>query len=237
MTIPTEVIMRMATLGLNEEQAKAIADMLTAVEAATAETIASGFEEKIESSREKGRQRWRTWDEKRRTNVSQRLPTTANVSQQLTGGDAPVEDKTSNSEIEPQEENKKRAKALSPEFDEFWTEYPNKVGKPKALASFNAARGRATHAEIMDGLRRYVLSKPADRAWLNPATFLNQDRFNDQPAAITPMARGSPAYQAPSMSEMLRAVKEYPYENQPEPPEDRSGFRAAVSHLRAVGTG
>lgn len=148
-----------------------------------------------------------------------------------------VEDKTSNSEIEPQEENKKRAKALSPEFDEFWTEYPNKVGKPKALVSFNAARSRATHAEIMDGLRRYIAGKPVDRPWLNPATFLNQDRFNDQPATVTPVARGSPAFQAPSMSELIRAVKDYPHADQPEPPEDRSGFRAAIPHLRAVGTG
>lgn len=53
MSIPTEVIMRMATLGLSEEQARAVADMLTAVEAATAAT----FEARLELSREASRAR------------------------------------------------------------------------------------------------------------------------------------------------------------------------------------
>lgn len=53
MTIPTEVIMRMATLGLNEAQAMAVADMLTAVEAAT--------EAGIEVGKEKARARWRRY--------------------------------------------------------------------------------------------------------------------------------------------------------------------------------
>lgn len=110
----------------------------------------------------------------------------------LTGaGDAPVDDKTSNSEIEPQQEERN---ALAREFDDFWAEYPNKVGKPKAKAAFLAARKRGTpFAAIMAGLARYVASKPVDRAWLNPATFFNQDRWDDQPAKVIPMARGSPA--------------------------------------------
>jgi hypothetical protein len=69
-------------------------------------------------------------------------------------------------------------------FNEFWEAYPHKVGKPGALRAWPAAKERAggIHA-IMAGLARYKSDKPPDRQWLNPVTFLNQDRFNDQPAS------------------------------------------------------
>lgn len=99
MTIPTEVIMRMATLGLSEEQAKAVADMLTVVESATAAT----FEATIEAGKEKGRERWRKWKAGQGANDSKRLQTTANDSQQLTRDRVTrVEDKSQTTEIEPQ---------------------------------------------------------------------------------------------------------------------------------------
>lgn len=82
-----------------------------------------------------------------------------------------------------------RAKAkreIETEFqDIFWPAYPNKVGKPKALTSFIKARGKNGLPDIMAGLRRYVETKPPDRQWLNPTTFLNQERWNDQPAEPT----------------------------------------------------
>jgi len=69
------------------------------------------------------------------------------------------------------------------EFDsEFWPRYPNKVGKPKALDAYIAARRKATLPEILDGLARYKSDKPPDRQWLNPATFLHEERWNDDPA-------------------------------------------------------
>jgi hypothetical protein len=100
--IPSKVMAKLATLGLSEEQAIAVASMLTEVEEATAG--------QAEAGKEKARARWRRWKEGHSTNVSKRLQTTANVSKQLVRGDARVEDKTSSSEIEPhQEESKKDA--------------------------------------------------------------------------------------------------------------------------------
>jgi hypothetical protein len=65
----------------------------------------------------------------------------------------------------------------------LWQAYPNKVGKPKALAKLDACRKRGVgFADIMAGLDRYIRTKPPDRAWLNPETFLNQERWTDQPA-------------------------------------------------------
>jgi hypothetical protein len=74
--------------------------------------------------------------------------------------------------------------AIDAEFaDAFWPVYPHKVGKPSALKAFHGARKRAALTKIVGGLQAYIRDKPPDRPWLNPATFLNQDRFDDQPAS------------------------------------------------------
>lgn len=77
------------------------------------------------------------------------------------------------------------------EFDmTFWPAYPHKVGRPAALRAFIAKRQAATLAEIMDGLARYKSDRPPDRQWLNPATFLNDERFRDDPAP-SPVPNGT----------------------------------------------
>lgn len=71
-------------------------------------------------------------------------------------------------------------------FDrDFWPKYPNKVGKPAAAKAFEKVWRDAGGdvGPIMAGLERYIRDKPADRPWLNPATFLNQRRFDDEPAS------------------------------------------------------
>lgn len=73
------------------------------------------------------------------------------------------------------------------EFAEFWEAFPNKVGKPIAKAKHAIARRKASHAEIMAGLSRYIDDKPPDRAWLHPSTFLHNERWADQPAPISPI--------------------------------------------------
>lgn len=81
--------------------------------------------------------------------------------------------------------------------EQFWNRYPNKVGKPKALAKLDLARKHgASFPEIMDGLDRYIASKPPDRAWLNPETFINQERWTDQPAQVENAKTGSSIIEA-----------------------------------------
>lgn len=70
----------------------------------------------------------------------------------------------------------------------FWPMYPHKVGKPDAAKKFTAARKLASLETIIDGLARYV-AKTDDRPWCNPATWLHQQRWADEPASV---ARGSP---------------------------------------------
>lgn len=76
------------------------------------------------------------------------------------------------------------------DFDRFWTEYPNKVGKRDAEKAFERALKRVDLPELMAGLARYV-AKTDDRPWCNPATWLNQDRWTDQPAQAQPRASPS----------------------------------------------
>jgi hypothetical protein len=68
----------------------------------------------------------------------------------------------------------------------FWNDWPHKVGKPKAMNELERLRRRGVAwTDIDEGKRRYIRTKPPDRPWLNPATFLHQERFNDQPAEVT----------------------------------------------------
>jgi uncharacterized protein YdaU (DUF1376 family) len=73
-------------------------------------------------------------------------------------------------------------------FGQFWRIYPNKVGKPTAEKAFAKAL-KAVDGDldrILDGLGRYMRDKPPDRSWLNPSTFLNQARYDDEPATSQP---------------------------------------------------
>ena len=69
------------------------------------------------------------------------------------------------------------------DFDAFWNPYPNKVGKSDARKSFERVRksGRVGFDNLMAAWRRYI-AKTDDRPWCNPATWLNQGRWEDQPA-------------------------------------------------------
>jgi hypothetical protein len=88
--------------------------------------------------------------------------------------------------VEGEKETREAALSFGPqEFVSFWAEWPNKVGKPAAVKALASARKRGVPFEtIMDGVRRYVRTKPPDRAWMNPATFLNGNRWEDEPAAV-----------------------------------------------------
>lgn len=75
-------------------------------------------------------------------------------------------------------------------FDQFWEVWPNKVNKPAAVKAWpKAVKAAGSLQTILEGVHRYVENKPLDRQWCNPASFLNGERWNDQPA---PIATGPP---------------------------------------------
>ena len=70
-------------------------------------------------------------------------------------------------------------------FAVFWSDYPNKVGKPKALAAFRTALGKTDAPTILAGLAAWKASeqwtKDEGRFIPHPTTWLNQERWNDLP--------------------------------------------------------
>lgn len=89
-------------------------------------------------------------------------------------------------------EGRDTARRVTPRgsFDSFWAIYPHKVGKRDARRAFEAALQRVDFETLMAGLSRYA-AKTDDRPWCNPATWLRQDRWADQPAMANG-ARASP---------------------------------------------
>ena len=65
-------------------------------------------------------------------------------------------------------------------FQKFWDSWPYKVGKVDAERAF--AKVSCEADAIIQGVERYISSKPHDRRWMNPATFLNGRRWEDSPA-------------------------------------------------------
>ena len=96
--------------------------------------------------------------------------------------------------IVPQDGGRDGQLTVDQEFHEiFWPAYPHKVGKSGrggAEGAWRSARKKASLETIMDGLRRYIANKPPDRNWCNPATWLNQTRWGDQPDLLQTNGHG-----------------------------------------------
>lgn len=66
-------------------------------------------------------------------------------------------------------------------FDEFWSEYPRKVGKDAAAKKFKSKCGdEATFAEIMVGLRLQIPTWNDPQYIPHPTTWLNAGRWKDE---------------------------------------------------------
>jgi hypothetical protein len=71
-------------------------------------------------------------------------------------------------------------------FDRFWAIYPRRVAKGAARKAFAAAIKRADVATIIDGARRYASERSGQdqKYTAHPATWLNADRWTDEPAPV-----------------------------------------------------
>ena len=67
------------------------------------------------------------------------------------------------------------------QFDEWYSGYPHKVGKAAAKKAFNGAIKKTDVQTLVASLDAYKRDKPPDRSWCNPATWLNQERWLDEP--------------------------------------------------------
>lgn len=76
-------------------------------------------------------------------------------------------------------------------FDDFWKIYPHKIGKAYAEKCWQRVIKKTSGQEIILGVERYISEKPPDYHWCNPSTFLNQERWTDQPAKSNGHAKGN----------------------------------------------
>jgi hypothetical protein len=86
-----------------------------------------------------------------------------------------------------EKKTEKKTHAADSEFESFWAHWPRgrKVGKPNALRAFSRARRAAELDEILRGEIRWVAhwrDTDTEARWIpHPATWLNQQRWNDDP--------------------------------------------------------
>jgi len=112
-------------------------------------------------------------------------------------------DRIADGNAEESREEKRTTKTSSPAapatvrlppgaFDQFWQLYPKKVGKDAARKAFTTAVRRAGLEPIVLGVKRYAADPnlPERQYVPNPATWLNQGRWDDEPCA--PRTNGRP---------------------------------------------
>lgn len=226
MTIPAAVMVQLATLGLDRDQAESVAAMLSAVEDATR---AEG-----EPGKEKARARWRKWREKHpRTNDEQRLQTLANDSKRLVRGDARVEDKTLPTEIEPQEEKQTAQSARVRDLAEFRSELTPHVDTDRIEAYI---KHRRTKRGQNTGYAARLFLADAAACQLSPAdaidACISRNWITVKPEYNLGKGRGPPSH-APEIADVFAFVGRT--QSDERPAEDISGSRALVSYLPVAG--
>ncbi len=79
------------------------------------------------------------------------------------------------------DKEKEKNNIYSNEFEQFWSIYPRKVDKKKALKSFKTAIKNHSLETILDGTSKYANQvEKTDKQYIkHPTTFLNNDSFID----------------------------------------------------------
>lgn len=80
--------------------------------------------------------------------------------------------------------NKEQDSSILCDFDQFWKAYPNKKAKPQALKAYAKALEKTDHATLVAA----VHAQRGWRTWIDgfvphPATWLNAERWTDEPDA------------------------------------------------------
>lgn len=85
----------------------------------------------------------------------------------------------------PETEGETETEADDGAFDQFWSAYPKKVGKPAAQKSFKSAK---VNKEALANILANICTQKESQQWKknngqfipNPSTYLNQRRWEDQ---------------------------------------------------------
>ena len=112
--------------------------------------------------------------------------------------------------IQNEPKERTRASALPAPWTEadrerFWAAFPNKIGKADAMKAFDKASNKVTPDVLFPALDRYA-NKSDDRPFCNPATWLNQERWLDQPATNKHGQRPCSPTRRPSGADFLAGM-------------------------------
>jgi len=93
------------------------------------------------------------------------------------------------------------AASVPDRFQEFWSSYPRKIGKPKAQAAWKRlTKAKVDPQTIIDGCERwatyYAQARTEQRFIPHPTTWLNDARYDDTPEPVS-NARASHPTRAP----------------------------------------
>ena len=112
---------------------------------------------------------------------SKRLKKTEKLNQDST----PVEITLNGNSTIKKRGEEKREEEKENSFNFFWSEYPNKVAKPKCKAKFLSLK-QDDIDKIVRTLKSYIAYKPFEEYnHPNPLTYLNQERWNDEVKAVS----------------------------------------------------
>lgn len=79
----------------------------------------------------------------------------------------------------------------SGDFEQFWLAYPKKIGKKAAQKAFQNAQNRPRINDLLAAIERARKSeqwrKDGGQFIPNPATWLNQGRWDDEPVQVMPV--------------------------------------------------
>jgi Mg-chelatase subunit ChlI len=87
-------------------------------------------------------------------------------------------------EKKKEREKKKKENIYTKEFEQFWENYPKKVAKGAANKALKAVVKAGEFEEMMTGLKQFRFS-PDPQYIPNPATWLNQRRWEDEVVQTT----------------------------------------------------
>lgn len=87
---------------------------------------------------------------------------------------------------------------IADDFETFWKKYPRRVGKGAARKAFDKARKKTTLDKMLEAINAYILHKPERIDFKHPATWLNQECWDDEWQSV-PAQMPSRGY---SMSDM-----------------------------------
>jgi hypothetical protein len=79
----------------------------------------------------------------------------------------------------PEKRREEERREDNVQFEEFWSSYPRRQARRNAEAAFCSALKRASHGEILQGLKGYAFS-PDPKFIPLASTWLNGDRWRDE---------------------------------------------------------